>query len=91
MDENPFGNRLVHVWSKEPVKGGMLENARVQHVGGREFIVGELLTKDSRNGLTMWMAMEDVLALVEYPDRASADAVSADFKKRQRRKGWLWR
>ena len=69
MDENPFGNRLVHVWSKEPVKGGMLENARVQHVGGREFIVGELLTKDSRNGLTMWMAMEDVLALVEYPDR----------------------
>ena len=92
-EERLFGGQLLHVWAEEPAKGGLLANAGLQDLGGRTFVVGTVKSKDVRDGLIMWIPMEEVLGLVEYPDTARADAVSAEYKEYHRKKakrGW-WR
>jgi hypothetical protein len=93
--ESPFESPLLQVWLKDPVKGAMLANARVQQLGNRTFIVGQFSPKegveDTRDGLTAWMPVEDVVMLTEYPDRARVDQANAEWEKRRKkkaRKGW---
>ena len=92
-EERPFSGQLLHVWGREPFKGGLLANARLQDLGGRTFVMGTVKSKDARDGLIMWIPMEGVTGLVEYPDTARADVVSAEYKEYHRKKakrGW-WR
>jgi hypothetical protein len=77
-EEMPFIGLLVSVWAKDPAKGGMLENARLQKLGERSFIVGQLaddgITNDPRVGLTYWFPVDDVVMLMEFRDIKQARA-----------------
>ncbi len=80
-EEKPFTGALVSVWAKDPAKGCMLENARIQKLGERSFIVGQLsgdgVQSDPRVGLTYWFPVEDVLMLMEFRNFSQARAYYA--------------
>jgi hypothetical protein len=86
-DQNPFNCRFVQVWLKGPVKGVFLENPRIQPLGDRSFVVGQLTfkdgTEDARAGLTAWVLVEDVAILTEFPDKALMDKSSAESEARR--------
>jgi len=86
--------RVVHVLAKEPAKGALLEKVRVEQLGGRTFLVGQLSDygksmPDPRIGRTFWFAIDEVVMLTEYPDAQSARAAFAALKN-PRRWNWLW-
>jgi len=90
-EECPFRAPLVHVWGGESFRGGLLEDAQLRELGGRTFIVGTVVTNDARNGRTMWMPIEQIVAIVEYPNKARADKVSAEHKEyhdKKTKRGW---
>jgi hypothetical protein len=93
-EEHSFACQLLHVWANVSGRGGLMENARIQQLGQRTFIVGSLVTKDGRNGLITWVPIEEVSMLVEYPDKARAEAVMAEGREYHRKKakrGWWGR
>jgi hypothetical protein len=86
-DAELFGGQCVSVWSKDPAKGGVLENAHISHLGDRAFIVGRIAKrsqddKDPRVGLTYWFPVDEVLMITEFPD---LDAIRRYYDERDRR------
>jgi hypothetical protein len=82
---------FVQVLAAEPANGGMLQNARVKDIGGRQFIVGELITmqkgdatRDPREGLTFWFPIDQVYMLTQYPDYESARRAQLEWAKKDR-------
>lgn len=80
--EPDFAGRIVQVWCKEPAQGGVLEDARVQCLYDRPFIVGKIADygkgeRDARAGATFWFPVHDILMLTVYPDLQSARAAYA--------------
>jgi hypothetical protein len=94
-NEYTFDAPFIHVWLPEPVRGGVLQNARLQQIGDRTFIVGTLVitgkADDARDGLTMWIPVDSVLAMTEYQERGRVDAVLAQrARSTEKKRGW-WR
>jgi hypothetical protein len=58
-DDADFGGQVVALLSKEPARGGVLENVRVRCLGPRAFLVGQLADdgtgRDPRVGATFWV------------------------------------
>jgi hypothetical protein len=83
--EKPFSSSLVAIWAKDPAQGAMLEGVRIQSLGGRHFIVGEVPddgSNDTRTGLTYWFAVDDVLMITEFRDMKQARAYYAERNKK---------
>lgn len=94
-DQSPFACQFIHVWAREPTKGGLVEHPRVEQLGERAFIVGKLCIKpgstEVRTGLTMWVPVDDVLMITEYPDLERVAEASAQSKERNAAKeGKRW-
>lgn len=86
----PFKGKFLHVWSKDPVKNCLLENPRIEQLGDRSFVVGELArgpVTHARTGLTYWFPIDDVLSLSEYPDAERARLAVDENKQRKQAKG----
>jgi len=99
-DESPFAGRVVSVWARDPAQGGVLENVRIQQLGARTFLVGNLADDgngpDPRAGATFWFAVDDVLMLTVYPDVQTARAAFAAREKQAvgdvpKPSRWPWR
>jgi hypothetical protein len=88
-DESSFSGQIVSIWSKEPGKGGVLENVCVRLLGQRAFLVGQLAddgkSSDPRTGAMFWFPVDDVIMLTVYPDLQAARAAYAAFDKRKQR------
>jgi hypothetical protein len=91
-----FEGRVLLIVAKEPAKGAVLENVRVQQLGERAFLVGQLAdygkeNPDPRTGMTFWFAVDDVCMLTEYTDLQTARVahVSRGEAKRQGQRA-LW-
>jgi hypothetical protein len=89
-----FTGRVVGVWAKDPVQGGMLEGAHVRQLGSRTFVVGrEAFPEDGPNPhtpLTYWFPVENILMLVVYPDLEAALAGSRQRSAGKAQKGTWW-
>lgn len=85
MAESAFKGKYLHVWAKEPVKGCVVEDPRIVELAGRRFVVGEIVGRPAsstvRDGKTYWVPIEDVLAFIEYPDRASVNALAKEYDR----------
>ena len=100
MDDAGFGGRVISIWSKEPARGGVLENVCVRQLGQRTFLVGQLADNgtgtDPRVGATFWFPVDEVLMLTEFADvQAARDAYAAREKSPDsdgpKKTGWrLW-
>jgi hypothetical protein len=89
-----FDGRVLAIMCKEPRMGAVLENVRVEQLGGRTFLVGTLADRgdsapDPRTGMTFWFAVDDVRMLTEYADLQTARKTFAARKKANRR-FWRW-
>jgi hypothetical protein len=49
-EEADFVGKVVSVWARDPVKGGVLENVRLRQLGDRTFLVGQMA--DDGKGMT---------------------------------------
>lgn len=81
VEKKPFSSPLVVVWAKEPAQGALLEMVRIESLGERSFIVGQVPddgTGDLRIGLTFWFAVDDVLMITEFQDMKQAKAYFAE-------------
>lgn len=92
-----FVGRVVHVWLKEPARGGVLENVRVRRLNQRAFLVGQLADdgtmSDPRVGATFWFPVDEVLMLTVFADvQAARDAYatheSGKAGQRPEKPGW---
>jgi hypothetical protein len=99
-EESPFAGRVVAVWVRDPAQGGVLENVRIQQLGTRAFLVGQMADDgkgpDPRAGATFWFPVDDVLMLTVYPDVQAARSAYAARDKQPAENGprqsrWPWR
>jgi hypothetical protein len=76
---------------KDPIKGGVIEDPRIVELAGRRFVVGELVTRSgsptAREGCTYWFPIDDVLGLIEYPDRARVNELAKECDRRDEKPG----
>jgi hypothetical protein len=76
-----FGGRVVSVWCKPPGGGGVLENASLERLDQRAFIVGRLADdgkgSDPRIGATFWFPVDEIIMLTVYADLRTAQAAYA--------------
>ena len=84
-NESPFAGPIVTVGTRDK-NGGTFQNVRVEQLGGRAFLVGELAprstgTPDPRVGRTFWFPVDEVMMITEYPDVATAERVYAAREK----------
>ena len=88
-DDAQFYGQAVSIWSKEPARGAMLENVRVERLGERTFLVGQVpddgKERDPRAGATFWFPVDDVLMLTVYPNVEAARAAYAAREKEANR------
>jgi hypothetical protein len=84
-DEQPFAGQFLHVWSKGPAQGGPLKDACIRQLGSRAFVVGTMAGKNvtARTGLTVWIPVDEVLMITEFPDKARIQAASAEWEERR--------
>jgi hypothetical protein len=99
-EEADFVGKVVSVWARDPVKGGVLENVRLRQLGDRTFLVGQMADDgkgaDPRNGLPLWIAFDDVMGMIVYPDVQTARAAYAAWDRQvaadgPKRSTWPWR
>jgi hypothetical protein len=99
-EESPFAGRIVSVWLRDPAQGGVLENVRIQQLGARTFLVGQIAddgkSPDPRAGAIFWFPVDDVLMLTVYADVQAARTANAAQGKQpaetgQRPSRWPWR
>src|SRR4051794_19720631 len=63
-----FGGKVLYIELKNPNKANILQKARVQHLGGRAFLVGEYAPRaddEERRFEVYWYPVEDITMLVE--------------------------
>jgi hypothetical protein len=81
-EDAEFTGRVVAIWSKEPARGGVLENVCLRWLGERAFLVGQLADdgtgSDPRLGATFWFPIDEVVMLTVYADLRAARAAYAD-------------
>lgn len=86
---------ILNVLLKAPARGGLLVDAELRQLGGRQFIVGHLADygaspKDPRVGLLFWFSLDEVVVFTEYPDLATAQRCYQEGRIRERKsKGWF--
>jgi hypothetical protein len=92
LSERPFNGSFLQVIATGANRGNTLENPRLQEMGGREFIVGQQYcnpkSQDARAGLTVWIPVEEVVMLIEYPDIDRISLVSRQMSRRRRKPWW---
>jgi hypothetical protein len=86
-----FRGKYLQIWVKEPVRGCIIEDPRIIELAGRRFVVGEYVGRASsptvREGNTYWIPIDDVLAFIEYPDRATVNLLAKEYEERDDRGG----
>ena len=67
-DQSPFHNKVLVVQTKsEPEFAGVIEAARVRHLGKADFLVGKGAGGDHwASGRTIWVAMSDISRMIEF-------------------------
>jgi len=99
-EESPFAGRIVAVWLRDPAQGGVMEKVRIQQLGARTFLVGQMAddgkTPDPRAGATFWFPVDDVLMLTVYSDLQAARTAYAAREQHPADTGhkpsrWPWR
>lgn len=87
LGSKAFASEFIAVWAKDPAKGCMLENPRIQSLGNRAFVVGQLADQgtggDVRIGMTFWFPIEDVLMITEFPNMHKAREYYAEWERRR--------
>ena len=72
-DKLPFaGKVLVIAFKSDPETSATLEKFELKRVGNQMFVVGQGVDDDSPDnwtkGRTVWVPMDDIAQLVEFPD-----------------------
>ena len=76
---NPTGleGKVLIVWAKEPVHGGVIEKARVKRLGSRDFLVG--LIPDPKDGQphpqvgkTVWYPIDNIIYIMQCDNAEEA-------------------
>jgi hypothetical protein len=97
VEDASFSGQIVSIWSKEPARGGVLENVSIRRLGQREFLVGRLADdgkqQDPRIGATFWFPVDEVVMLTEYANVQDARAAFAAKEKERvsdgpKKSGW---
>jgi len=82
-----FTGKALIVWAKDPVKGGVLQNARVRRLGDKAFLVGESAKADDADDdpeCVLWIPVEDVQLIHEYKSLADARKAYANHDKKDK-------
>jgi hypothetical protein len=83
-----FTGKALIVWAKDPIKGGVLQNARVRRLGDRAFLVGESAKQaedeDDDPDCVLWIPVEDVQLIHEYKTLADARKAYANHYKKDK-------
>lgn len=70
-----FTGKVLVIWAKEPVKGGVIKNARVRKIGTRVFLVGESTKQFDGQELpesVYWYPVDGLQLINEYKNLEDA-------------------
>ena len=96
-ETHDFRGRVLQIWLKGPAKGSVAVNVSLGRIGERDFLIGQIADKgdgsDSRAGLPIWFALDEVEMIIEYPNLQAAQKSYAEYKRRaaekaQRKRNW---
>jgi hypothetical protein len=81
-DDAPFAGRILQILATERLRGGTIEDPRIERLADRQYIVGKLVdvgqaTSDSRVGRLFWFALDEVIGICEFADAEEARAAFA--------------
>jgi len=76
---SPFAGKMVMISVKDQSAGGCLEKVEVRRLGGREFLVGNVVPVDPSysaiSGKKQWIALDAILTIYEFKDLAEMKSV----------------
>ena len=64
-----FVGKVIAVYCRDE-QGAMLRDVRIERLGGRNFLVGELAPRESRewSGVPCWIAIDEVVKIFIFDD-----------------------
>jgi hypothetical protein len=85
--EAEFAPKVLMIYCKDPQKGAVLADVRIQQLGGRGFLRGKVLSRDGAESAwtkaTQWILIEDVVEMFEFDNVEQARAAWEEAQKKE--------